>query len=191
MKFSAVASAILFMLIALIVVPTAHAASPAQDLPDPAGDWARVQKAGKLVLGTAADYPPFEFYNSNFELDGFDIALATALGKELGVEVEFNDYAFDGLLDQVKLGNVDAAIAAISVTPERSAEVDFTNLYYIGNGAVVAAPAFTATITSPADMAGFTVGVQLGTTYQAWAQEHLVDAGLILAGRTAHLSLGK
>ena len=103
MKFSVSASAILCAL--LLFIPSAvNATAPRQDTPAPAGDWDRIQQAGKLVIGTAADYPPFEFYNSDFELDGFDIALAKALGEELGVEVEFNDYAFDGLLDQCSWG---------------------------------------------------------------------------------------
>ncbi|HAJ34746.1 MAG TPA: hypothetical protein DCL15_03485 [Chloroflexi bacterium] len=150
-----------------------------QSAPDPATDWERVQSAGKLVFGTAADYPPFEFYNSNFELDGFDIALARAIGEKLGVAVEFNDFAFDGLINAVQLGTVDAAIGAISVTPDRQQVVDFTNLYFIGNSVTLATTAFTDTITSAADFSGKRVGVQRGTTYHVWAQHKLVDAGVI------------
>lgn len=150
-----------------------------QPTPEPATDWARVQAAGKIVFGTAADYPPFEFYNSNFELDGFDIALARAIGEKLGVEVEFNDFAFDGLINAVQLGNVDAAIGAISVTPDRQQVVDFTNLYFIGNSVALATTAFTDTITSAADFSGKRVGVQRGATYQMWAQRTLVDKGVI------------
>jgi polar amino acid transport system substrate-binding protein len=179
MRLSIAASAIVCALVLLFASLAANAAPSAQVVPNPPGDWDRIRDAGKLVIGTSADYPPFEFYNSNFEMDGFDIALARALGKELGLEVEFNDYGFDGLLDQVQLGNVDLAIAAISVTPERSERVDFTNFYYVGSSAVVAGPTFTRTIASAADMAGLTVGVQRGTTYQAWAQQNLVDTGYI------------
>lgn len=151
-----------------------------QSAPDPTGDWQRVQSDGKIVFGVAADYPPFEFYNSNFELDGFDIALARAIGSELGVEVEFKDFAFDGLLNAVQLGQVDAAIGAISVTPERQQVVDFTNLYYIGNSVVLARTSFTATVTSATDLADLRVGVQRGSTYQQWAQRNLVDKGLVV-----------
>lgn len=150
-----------------------------QTPPDPATDWQRIQAAGTIVFGTAADYPPFEFYNSNFELDGFDIALARAIGDALGVEVEFKDFAFDGLISAVQLGQVDAAIGAISVTPERQQAVDFTNLYYIGNSVVLASTSFTGTVNSATDLADLRVGVQRGTTYQAWAQNNLVAKGLI------------
>jgi ABC-type amino acid transport substrate-binding protein len=108
MRLSIAASAIVCALVLLFASLAANAAPSAQVVPNPPGDWDRIRDAGKLVIGTSADYPPFEFYNSNFEMDGFDIALARALGKELGLEVEFNDYGFDGLLDQVQLGNVDA-----------------------------------------------------------------------------------
>jgi polar amino acid transport system substrate-binding protein len=142
-------------------------------------DWARVKKAGKLVIGTAADYPPFEYYNSNYQFDGFDIALARELGKRLGVQVEFNDFAFDGLLDALRLGQVDVAMAAISVTPNRQEIVDFTNLYYIGEDAALTRTSYQGNIRSATDLAGMKVGVQRGTTYQVWAQENLVDKGVI------------
>jgi ABC-type amino acid transport substrate-binding protein len=132
-----------------------------------------------LFFGTAADYPPFDFYNSRFELDGFDIALASALGEQLGLDVQFKDYAFDSVLDAVQLGQVDAVIAAISLTPNRQQIVDFSNLYYIGNSVAMASDTFTGTIRAATDFAGLTVGVQRGTTFQARAQEMLVDSGVI------------
>ncbi|MFN3983555.1 MAG: ABC transporter substrate-binding protein, partial [Caldilinea sp.] len=175
---------VIVCLAAILALPGMAIASAAlhplqQSAPDPTGDWQRVQSDGKIVFGTAADYPPFEFYNSNFELDGFDIALARAIGDELGVDVEFKDFAFDGLIGAVQLGQVDAAIGAISVTPERQQVVDFTNLYYIGNSVVLAKTSFTATVTSATDLADLRVGVQRGSTYQQWAQRNLVDKGLV------------
>jgi ABC-type amino acid transport substrate-binding protein len=175
------------LLLALLPSSAAAVAAPTQGQQDPPAeqpidtpdDWSRIQDAGKIVFGTAADYPPFEFYNSNFELDGFDIALAKALGEELGVEVQFRDYAFDGLLDAVRLGAVDSALAAISVTPDRQELVDFSNLYYIGQSVAMASDTFTGTIRSATDFSGLTVGVQRGTTFQARAQEMLVDSGVI------------
>jgi polar amino acid transport system substrate-binding protein len=170
------------------VVPAAADAVTAPQAPrqqqtlDNSEDWTRVQDAGKIVVGTSADYEPFEFYNSNFELDGFDIVLMKELGKRMGVEVEFKDFAFAGLLDALQLGQVDAAIGAISVTPERQAQVDFSNLYYVGDDAALVSDTFTGTVTgtisSAADLAGLRVGVERGTTYEAWMQQNVIDAGL-------------
>lgn len=148
----------------------------------PQDDWERVKTAGKIVFGTSADYPPFEFYNSNFQLDGFDIAIAKELGKRLGVEVEFNDFAFSGLLDALQLGQFDAAIAAMSVTPDRQQAVDFTNLYFVGDDAALIRSNDDSTYRSATDFAGKKVGVEAGTTYQNWAQNSLVGAGIIPQG---------
>ena len=49
-------------------------------LPDAAADWQAILKDGKLVVGAAVDYPPFEFYDPSFQIDGFDPALARAIG---------------------------------------------------------------------------------------------------------------
>ncbi|MBP8291613.1 MAG: transporter substrate-binding domain-containing protein [Caldilineaceae bacterium] len=173
--------------LAAIAAPPGQAATPT---PDPApsaaatatasgDDWARVQAAGKLVVGTAADYVPFAFYNSQFQLDGFDIKLAEALGQKMGVTVEFKDFAFDGLLDAMNLGQIDAAIGAISVTPERQQAVDFSNIYHIGSDAALMRANDLATISSAADLAGKKIGVEQGTTYQTWVQRNAVDTGIL------------
>jgi polar amino acid transport system substrate-binding protein len=97
----------------------------------------------------------------------------------LGVEVEFNDFAFNGLLDALQLGQFDAAIAAISVTPDRKQVVDFTNMYFVGDDAALARSGDASTYHSATDFSGKKVGVEEGTTYQNWAQISLVDAEVI------------
>ncbi len=173
---------VLLVLIAALAVPAfagpAPQTGPATQ-PGTTDDWAKVKAAGKIVVGTAADYPPFEFYSSNYQLDGFDIALFKELGQRLGVQVEFNDFAFDGLLDALRLGQVDAAIGAISVTPDRKQVVDFSNLYYIGEDAALMRSDAKEEIRSATDLKGKTVGVQRGTTYEAMVQQELVDKGII------------
>lgn len=161
------------LLAVLLAIPQASQAQA------PTDDLARIRANGRIVFGTSGDYPPFEFYNSQFQLDGFDIALARELGKRLGVEVEFNDFAFNGLLDAMRLGQVDAAISAISVTADRQDYVDFTNLYYIDDDAVLTLTSNPVRIRSATDFAGLRVGVETGTTYHQWAQENLVNEGII------------
>ena len=162
-----------------VLLATTFATPAAAQAPAPEDDWAKVKAAGKILVGTAADYPPFEFYASNYQLDGFDIALMKEMGKRLGIEVEFNDFAFEGVLDALNLKQVDAAIAGISVTDDRRKEVDFTNLYFIGKDAALIRTEDKGKINSTQDLAGKKIGVQKGTTYQSWAQDNLVDQGLV------------
>ena len=152
----------------------------AMELPDPAADWARIQAAGQLVVGTSADYPPFEYYNDAFQFAGFDIELLRAIGKELGVEVVFKDFAFDGLADALKLGQIDAAVAAITETPERATMVDFSSPYFASSeGYLVAAGAEFQSIEELAALSGLQVGTQRGSIYESWLTANLVDAGVI------------
>jgi ABC-type amino acid transport substrate-binding protein/heat shock protein HslJ len=142
--------------------------------------WANVQQAGKIVVGTSADYPPFAFYNDKFQIDGFDVALMNAIGERLGVQVEFNDFAFDGLGHALQLGQIDAAIAAISVTPERQELVDFSSIYYVGADALlVAANSPLTSLTIDDDLTSLRLAVQSGTVYETFARDSLIDAGLM------------
>jgi polar amino acid transport system substrate-binding protein len=144
--------------------------------------WQRVQDAGKIVVGTAANYPPFEYYVENLRIDGFDIALMDEIGRRLGVQVDYRDFAFDGLGGALQLGQLDAAIAAISVVAERESYVDFTNVYFVGEDAALAREDSTITLSSVDDMAQYKVGVERGSVYESWLQTDLVDTGKMPAG---------
>ena len=159
--------------------PSATVAAPT---PGPSADaWAAVQERGRLIIGTAADYPPFAFYTEEFELDGFDVALARLLGERLGVAVEFSDMAFDGLGGALQVGQIDAAIAAISVTDARRALVDFSSVYHVSEDAALARTDSGVALRSLADLAPYRVGVQEGSVFQTWLQEAGVAAGVLPA----------
>jgi ABC-type amino acid transport substrate-binding protein len=154
--------------------PAAGATEP----PSAADDsWERIEAEGKMVVGTAADYPPFESYVAEGQIDGFDIALMDDIGRRLGVAIEYRDFAFDGLGSALLQGEIDAAIAAISRTPEREAEVDFSNVYLVSEDGVLAREDSGITIGSADDLAAYKVGVQRNTVYQDWMQTTLIDTG--------------
>jgi ABC-type amino acid transport substrate-binding protein len=135
---------------------------PTQAPPASNGDpvWDRVGSAGKIVFGTSADYAPFEYYDENYQIVGFDAALARELGARLGLQVEFEDIAFEGLPTALQFGQIDAAIAAISVTPNRQAVMDFTNVYFSGRDMVLARQGSGyARIVAPAQLGQYRVGV--------------------------------
>ena len=155
-----------------------HTAQPVTDQA-----WAQIQAKGKLVVGTAADYPPFAYYTEDFQVDGFDVALIREIGQRLGVKVELYDFAFDGLDGALMLKQIDVAIAALSITPQREAVVDFSNVYYAGEDGILAhQDSDIHSITRVQEMAGWRIGVQRGTVYQDWLTKELVKTGLMPAG---------
>jgi polar amino acid transport system substrate-binding protein len=178
---------VLLALVTLLVVaactsptPTPTLAVPTQAPPGEDNSWARVQQSGVLRVGTSADYAPYEYYNDKFQLDGFDIALINAIGKQLGVKVELNDYAFDGLPGVVALDQADVVIAALSVTPERQAVADFSNVYFAGSDGVLARPdADAAALQNTAALAQVRLGVQDKSVYETMAEDKLINTGIM------------
>ncbi len=157
--------------------PQAQATAP-QRTPFAEDDLARIKKAGKIVVGTSADYPPYEYYNEKFEFEGFDIELMNLIAKELGVTVEYKDFAFEGLGDALTLGQVERWIAALSITSERAEVVDFSNIYYVGNDAILARRSAANQRHQRYEVVGASaVGVQTGSVYENWLQGDFVDTG--------------
>ncbi|MBP1918488.1 polar amino acid transport system substrate-binding protein [Youngiibacter multivorans] len=145
----------------------------------------KIKDSGKLVLGTSADYPPFEFHASVDGKDtivGFDIEVAKEIAKDLGVTLEIKDLKFDGLLAALDQGSVDIVIAGLSPTEERAKSVDFSIQYYSAEQAVVVRGADKGTLTTLESLKGKTIAAQKGTIQE--------DAAKAVEGATV-LSLGK
>ena len=173
----------LAMLVALLLSacasPTPAPAPTQPPAPTATADnsWTKVQQAGKLLVGTSADYAPFESYNDKYQIDGFDIALINEIAKQLGVTTQINDFAFDGLGGTLQLGQVDAVISAVSVTPGRQAVIDFSNIYYASDDAVLVQANSTLTPKTPDLLANNRLGVQQGSVYETYAKTQLIDTG--------------
>jgi polar amino acid transport system substrate-binding protein len=117
----------------LALVPNASAAQT-----DPV--LTKIKSSGKLVVGTSADYAPYEFHTTidgKDQIVGFDISMAKEIAQQLGVKLEVQDMSFDALLGAVKTGKVDLAIAGMSATPEREQEVSFSEPYFVDQNVVL------------------------------------------------------
>jgi len=146
---------------------------------EPDNELEAIKDAGKVVMGTSADYPPFEYYNESGEMVGFDVDLMNELGKRMGIEVEIQDMPFDSLIAAVQEGKIDMSVAAFNYTEERDKTVDFSEPYYYSEDGFMVSESFTGEITKPEDAANYLVGVQTGATADGWATENLVDSGLM------------
>jgi polar amino acid transport system substrate-binding protein len=152
----------------------------------------KIKDNGKLVLGTSADYPPFEFHVSvdgKDQIVGFDIDIAKEIAKELGVELEIKDMKFDGLLAALDQGVVDLVIAGMSPTPEREENADFSSIYYTAVQSLVVKTADQASITALSDLSGKKVGVQKGTIQETLAEEQMKGAEVVALGKITDIVL--
>jgi len=126
-----------------------------------------------ITVGTEGTYPPFEYYDENNVLTGFDIEMMYLVGGKLGLGIEFVDMAFDGLIPALITNKIDLIAAAMNATEERSRVVDFSDVYQIADGAILVKTG-NRSMNSLADVRGKTIGVQLGTTEDMY----LTDSGL-------------
>ncbi len=118
---------------------------------------------GVLNVGSDIAYAPFEFYEEGTTTpDGLDIDLAEALAAELGVEVEFLNTGFEGIIPSLDVEDFDVLISAMTITDERSEVIDFVPYITVGTGIVVPAGNPDG-IAGLDDLCGKTVAVQVGT----------------------------
>lgn len=99
-----------------------------------------IKDKGVLVVGTSADYPPYEFHkeiNGKDTIVGFDMAIAQEIANDLGVKLEIKDMKFDGLLGALTAGNIDMIAAGMTPTEERQKNADFSQIYYTGQNVVI------------------------------------------------------
>lgn len=91
----------------------------------------------KIIVGTNAEYSPFEYRDSSGELTGFDYELLEAAAKTQDIELLWNDLPFDSLVGSMEAGDIQLIAAAIGPTEERAQSVDFSDVYYTGSQSIV------------------------------------------------------
>ena len=147
-----------------------------------AGDLADIQRTGKMTLGVPPEYIPFVFYDNTGKATGIDVALMQEIARRMGVELQVYNLAFEGLIDSLNLGQVDVIGGAISKTPDREKEVDFTRVYYMGDAQFIA----LSSMGKPGSInlesfRNYKIGVQKGTSFDQWVKTNLVSAGYVSA----------
>lgn len=120
-----------------------------------------IKKSGTLQVATEGAFPPFNYFKDNV-LTGFEIDIAEALAKKLGVKVQWTTLGFDVQIPALAQDRFDFAIASFAITPERAKAVDFTDPHYCSGGQIVTKIGGAKTA---AELKGKTVAVQIGTTY--------------------------
>lgn len=156
----------LLIMVAIILAACGGAATEA-----PASDL------GTVVIGTNAEYPPFEFVNEEGDITGFDIELIDAIASEAGFEYELVNTRWDGIFVALASGEFDAVISAATITAEREEMVDFSDPYFEAGQRIVVR-AGDSEISGPDDLAGLPVGVQIQTTGDIWLTEE-TDAEVV------------
>lgn len=132
-------------------------------------------QAEDLIVATDTAFVPFEFKEGDTYV-GFDIDMWDAIATELGVTYELRPMDFAGIIPALQTGQVDVALAGITIKPERQEVIDFSDGYY-DSGFLLMVPADSA-IAGEADLAGKSLAVKTGTSASDYAEANFNDTEL-------------
>lgn len=139
----------------------------------------KIKTSGKLVVGTSADYPPYEFHLLNDEegeLVGIDIDIAKVIAEELGVQLEFKDLIFSRIFKALESGQIDMAIAGLTPTEARKKVASFSDVYYQAIQCVIIRKENAERIKTIEDLRGKKVGVQKDSIQENMAKGQINGA---------------
>lgn len=135
---------------------------------------------GVLSICSDVPYEPFEFEGDTPSgYTGFDIDLLEAVAGQAGMEIAVSDVDFDGILGNLAAGNCDVVASAVTITDERAQEVDFTEPYFDAEQSLLVPTDSDA--TSLDDLTDSRIGVQSGTTGEAYANENTPDGAEVVS----------
>jgi polar amino acid transport system substrate-binding protein len=167
--------------------PPAEPAESAESTDPPASEDPK-----KIVLGTSADYAPYEFHAMIDGVDtivGFDVEIAKEIAKDLGAELEIQDLDFDSLLMSLNTDKVDFVIAGMTPDEERRKNVDFSEIYYYAAQGVLVKKEDAASYTTLADLNSKRIGVQRGSIQEGIAQDEVEGARITSLAKIPELIL--
>lgn len=156
-----------------------------------AGAWAQdaaqpsaldaIKARGELRVGLEAGYMPFEMRDKRGGIIGFDVDLAKLMARKLGVKLTLVNTQWDGIIPALLTDKFDVLMSGMTVTEERSQQVDFTAPYIIIGQSIIVQPKLAETVKSYEELNDprFTIATKLGTTGDLAAQEYLPKAKLL------------
>ena len=178
------------LIFALAACSSAPAAAPTDaptDAPteaptdEPTAEGSDAAAKTKLVVGTSADFPPYEYYDGD-KIVGVEVEMMEKIAEKLGMEFELVDMSFDSIIAAVTSGKVDIGMSGFTVTEERKQNVNFSVSYIKAKQSIVVPEG--SPIATVDDLytegATYAVGVQNSTTGDLYITEDVETKGLKL-----------
>lgn len=123
-----------------------------------------------IIIASEGAYAPFNYFDENGELAGFEIDLAKALCAQIGIKCKIVSQDWDGMIPGLLAKKYDAIMASMSITEVRQKKVLFSNPYYITGGRFVVHKDKAVTLLL-GGLENVTIGVQRSTTHAQYLQD--------------------
>ncbi|RTL23776.1 MAG: transporter substrate-binding domain-containing protein [Burkholderiales bacterium] len=157
---------LLAMAVALLLAAPVRAQPP---------DWKTIR------IGVEGAYPPFSEIGADGKLKGFEIELVQAYCAQMRAQCTLVQQDFDGLIPALQSGKVDAIFASLSITEERAKLIGFSKPY-LRTPARLVARANAKLEPTAAGLRGKKIGVQRGTTHEAYAVSRFTQSEIVRYG---------
>ncbi|MCD7736232.1 MAG: transporter substrate-binding domain-containing protein, partial [Lachnospiraceae bacterium] len=132
---------------------------------------AQIQEEGVMTVGTEGTYAPFTYYDDNDVLVGYDVEIAQAVAEKLGVEAEFVETSWDGIIAGLDAERFDVVFNQVTITDEREEKYNFSIPYTYAHGALIVA-ADNDEIQTFEDLADYSVAASLTSDWATMAEEY-------------------
>lgn len=171
---------LLIMAVMLMVFVTACGGGEGDAVADTAYTIDKVKDKGKLVVGTAPGYFPFEMKDMDGNFVGYDMDVAEAIAEELEVELEYKQFQFDGLIPALQTDEIDMILAGMTSTGSRALTVSFSDPYHETGQVIMVPKSDTETKTwEDLDKPDKKIALSIGTTGAILAKEVFENAELM------------
>jgi len=124
----------------------------------------------ELIFTASGEFKPFSYLKDDLTMTGFDIEVGEALAKEMGLKPVQKRMKFKGIVEGVKTGRADVAVASHTINPQRSKHVLFSTPYYYSGPQIFVRP--DSNIKTVDDLKGKEVAVAKGSTYADTASKY-------------------
>lgn len=152
----------------------------------------KIKENGKIVLGTCADYPPYEYgkmKDGKMEYVGFDIEIAKEIAKDLGVKLEISNMDFGSLVQSLKIGKVDFVVSGMTPDATRRKQIDFSKIYYKAVQKIIIRKTDKDKYKSVASLKENSVGAQVGSIQEKLVKKEMEESKLFSLKKVNELVL--
>lgn len=135
-----------------------------------------IKERGTLLVATSAQYPPYEFHemiDGKDTIIGLDAMIAKDIADEIGVELEFVDMDFDGVLGAINADKADMVLAGMTATDERKENANFSEPYYFEKNRIMVRKGDEGIAKTEDDVKNIKMGVQRGSIQETFVVDTL------------------
>lgn len=146
------------------------------------GEGAETSEPRRVVIRflTEGEFPPFNYFDDEGVLSGFNIDLARAICLEVNAACDIKVRPWEDLLGAMRRGEADAVIAAHRVTAGGLADVEFSDRYFYTPGRFAGKTGEAPSEMKPDDLDGVSIGVAKGTAHEAFVRAFYRDSKVVL-----------